>query len=120
MVDYECIVNLSIEELESELKSVKNQIKDVDKILYGPDFEKQLAYMTRRESNKFTNELTDKRYRLVKYRDEIEHTYRKKKLEQNKNFNQSVLKFGAYTDVHTPKIKPSGKGYFSAIKGISL
>lgn len=120
MIDYECIANLSIEELENELKSVKNQIREVDKILYGPDFEKQLTYMTRREANKFTDELTDKRYRLVIYRDELEGAYRKKKLAQNKDFNKSILKFGAYTDVHTPKIKPSGKGHFSAIKGISL
>ena len=112
--------SLSLHELEKEIKSVKQQINELDVILYSSNIEAKLALMKKREANRYVNGLTDSRYELVEYRDRLESEYRQKRLDRVEDFNTGVLKFGAYTDVHTPKFKPSGKGHFSAIRGITL
>ena len=114
------IAEMTVAELEQELKSIKSRIVEIDYELYDENFDDKISKMKYREATRYINDLTDERYRLKGRQDVLASEIRRKRLSRLESFNSDVLNFGAYTDVHTPKIKPGAKGHFSAIRGITL
>lgn len=124
MFNYQVYTNdelyeMDMKSLDNLIKQYKEWIIQLDNILYTDKLNKETYGMTNKQRNKFAQDLADERYNIVNYRDHAESIYRERKL-QGTRMSPKVLAFGAYTDVHTPKVKPGAKGHFSAIRGITL
>lgn len=113
------LMELSLNDLGKVIKSIKSDIDKIDIILYTDRLKTETSNMTKRGKEAYIKKLTDNRYNLVRTRGTIESAYREKRLN-GITISKKALSFGVYTDVHTPKIRPSASGKLAAISGITL
>lgn len=110
----------SLEKLEARYKELNALINEMDYILYGDGYDDFIHGKSQKYQFTSLQKLSDLRYEYADERSEICTRISRLKREKYKSMNQSVLNFGCYNDVHTPKVVSSNRNRFCAIKGISL
>ena len=111
---------ITLQVLENRLSEVKKRIHIIDISLYG-NGRKDLIYgISRKEIDKVESNLANERFVLVKERDKISAEIRRRKGSGLKHFSSKALSHGAYTDADYRTFKPTARGHFQAIGGITL
>lgn len=113
------LMQLSISNLNEIMKSIKSDIDKIDSVLYTDKLNRETLGMKKKEKENYTQRLVDKRYNLVRARGTIESVYRERRLA-GLNISSKALNHGVYTDVHTVNLKPTSRGHWAGLRGITL